>query len=193
MNRITRTYTRTVLLAGLGIVMSIIGLYFSYLSNPRRFSLAIANDKYIHGFLAAGMGLTLVGAGLFLYAAKGTTAHFSPKLRREVNTAIGIGFALQCTGLLVTELGPQAQSVGFALALLLVLCVLVGGGAIALSVSKYRLRANVQSNELGSKRSERMRARADTNRCPQNCRASLNRNGKCPWAQFSVRTTSSRF
>lgn len=102
--------------ATIGILCCVMGLGLASLSDPRRYSLSASDDQYIYGYLLAGLVLTLAGVGLFLYAVKGTTAQMTPELRKQVNTGIGIGYALQCAGLLAATQWPD--NLGTALTLM---------------------------------------------------------------------------
>ncbi len=102
-------------LAGLALVGG--GLPLALLSNPKRFSINVADDRYIQLFAISGFACTLVGILLFLYAIRNTTKSMPAHLQTNANIGVGLGFVLQLAGFFLPEVLPITTAVGWALVL----------------------------------------------------------------------------
>lgn len=107
MNRTIPTQLWLIARTAMGILMCGVGLYLASLSDPRLYTMSASDDRYIYGYLVAGLDVTLAGVALFLHAVTSTTHHMPSALRREINTSVGIGFALQLAGLWAAAQLPQ--------------------------------------------------------------------------------------
>ena len=102
-------------LAGLALVGT--GLVLAVLSNPKRFSINIADDRNIQLFALSGFVSTLVGILLFLYAVRNTTKSMPAQLQTKANIGVGLGFLLQLAGVFSPEILRVRFELGIALIL----------------------------------------------------------------------------
>ena len=112
-----KNHWRVVACALLGLALVGAGLSLAVLSNPKRFSINVADDRYIQIFAISGFACTLVGILLFLYAVRDTTKTMPPKLQSNANIGVGLGFVLQLAGLFL----PEIIQVRFEISLALIL------------------------------------------------------------------------
>ena len=117
MSAAPKSHGRVVASALIGLTLGAGGLLLAALSNPKRFSINVAEDRYIQLFAISGFLCTAVGVFLFLYAVRDTTETMSPKLQSRVNTGIGLGFVLQLAGLFL----PGIMQIRFEVSLALLL------------------------------------------------------------------------
>lgn len=109
-----KNHGRVVVIALMGLALIGTGLSLAVLSNPKRFSLNVADDRYIQLFALSGFACTLVGILLFLYAVRDTTKTMPPKLQSNANIGVGLGFVLQLAGFFVPEIMQVPYEVGLA-------------------------------------------------------------------------------
>lgn len=88
-----------------GIVLVCVGLWLAVLSNPRRFSLNVAEDRQIHLLAGAAFLSTISGIVLLVAAVRHTTVEMSPQHRTTANRGVGLGFVLQLAAGLVAQTG----------------------------------------------------------------------------------------
>lgn len=112
-----KNHWRVVSFALVGLALVVTGLSFALLSNPKRFSINVADDQYIHIFATSGFACTLVGILLFLYAVRDTTTSMPAKLQNNANIGVGLGFVLQLAGLFLPEIMQVGPEISLALIL----------------------------------------------------------------------------
>ena len=100
-----------------GVVLVCAGLCLAALSNPRRFTLDVTADRQIGLLAFSGFACTVTGVGLLLKAASYTTKSMSPQTRNKIAIGVGIGFALQLTGLFLSGTGQVGVLIGLSLIL----------------------------------------------------------------------------
>lgn len=64
------SYKQNVASAVLGLVLTLLGLVLAILSNPARFSLDVADDRYIRLFAISGFVCTLAGVFYVSFLSK---------------------------------------------------------------------------------------------------------------------------
>ena len=99
----------------IGLTLVTGGLLLAALSNPKRFSLNVANDRYIQVFAISGFACTLTGILLFLYAVRDMTKSLPAKHRTNANVGVGLGFVLQLAGFFLPEVMQVPFETGLAL------------------------------------------------------------------------------
>jgi hypothetical protein len=87
MTNTPKNYWRVVAFAFIGLALVGAGLSLAALSNPKRFSLSVADDRNIQFFALAGFACTLAGIGLFLYAVRHTTKSMPAHAYKEMQTS----------------------------------------------------------------------------------------------------------
>ena len=113
----SKSHGRVVASALIGLALVAGGLSLAALSNPRRFSINVAEDRYIQVFAISGFLCTVVGILLFLYAIRDTTKTMSVQLQSKVNTGLGLGLVLQLVGLFLPAIMHVRFEAGLALVL----------------------------------------------------------------------------
>jgi uncharacterized membrane protein len=108
---------RVVAFAFIGLALVGAGLSLAALSDPKRFSISVADDQNIHFFALSGLACTLAGLGLFLCAVRHTTISMPAQLQRNANIGVGWGFVLQFSGLFLPDILPVPIEIGLALVL----------------------------------------------------------------------------
>lgn len=108
-------HKRIVLCALVGLGSVAVGLSLAVFSNPKRFSLDVANDRLIYGLAFAGFAFTLIGVGLFLYAVRDSSSSMPTRSRDNANAGAGIGISLQFAGFLIPNVMNDAVAIGVAL------------------------------------------------------------------------------
>lgn len=127
MKNTAKKYGKTIVLAIISLVLVVVGLLLAGLSNPKRFSLQVSDDRFIQAFAISGLVSTLTGVLLFLYVLKDTTASMSPDRQSRSNLGIGIGFLLQLAGFYLPSIMEIPREIGVAL-ILAAIPVLAWGG-----------------------------------------------------------------
>lgn len=122
-----KNHWRVVAFALVGLALVGGGLSLAVLSNPKRFSINVADDRYIQLFAISGFACTVIGILLFLYAVKDTTKSMPAKLQTNANMGIGLGFVLQFTGFFLPEIMQLPFEIGLALILAGVPAFIWGG------------------------------------------------------------------
>ncbi len=112
-----KNHGRVVAIALMGLALVGTGLLLALLSNPKRFSINVTDDRYIQLFSLSGFAFTLVGIVLFLYALRGMTKTMPPRLQSNTNIGVGLGFVLQLAGFFVPEIMQVPFGIGLALIL----------------------------------------------------------------------------
>jgi hypothetical protein len=112
-----KNHWRVIALALIGLALVGGGMSLAVLSNPKRFSIDVADDRYIQLFAISGFACTLIGILLFLYAVRDTTKFMPAKLQTNANVGVGLGFVLQLTGFFL----PEIMQVPFEAGLVLIL------------------------------------------------------------------------
>ena len=111
----------------LALVLIATGLTLAVFSNPRRFSLNVADDRYIQLFALSGFACTLVGIFLFLYAVRNSTQHMPAKMRANANIGVGFGSVLQLAGMFLPEVAQVPNDIGLACVLASIPAFVWGG------------------------------------------------------------------
>lgn len=101
MSKTPWTYRKVLAVSVSGLLLVGTGLWFAVMSNPRRYTSNVSNDRIIDAFAIGGFICTIAGAMLFLKAASQTTTSMSPHHRTNANLGMGIGFAVQLAGLML--------------------------------------------------------------------------------------------
>lgn len=114
----TKNYWRVVALAFVGLALVGVGLWLAVLSDPKRFSISVADDRSILFFSLSGVLCTLAGIGLFLYAVRHTTQSMPAQLQRNANIGVALGFVFQLFGLFLPDILHVPSEIGLALMLL---------------------------------------------------------------------------
>ncbi len=117
MTNTPKNYWRVVAFAFVGLAFVGTGLLLAVLSNPKRFSLSVADDRNIQLFAISSFACTLAGIGLFLYAVRHTTKSMPAQLRTNANIGVGLGFVLQLAGFFLPEISSVPIEIGLALLL----------------------------------------------------------------------------
>ncbi len=117
MTNTSKKYRRVVAFAFVGLALVGAGLSLAALSNPQRFSLSVADDRYIHFFTFSGVVCTVAGIGLFLYAVRHTTKSMPARLQRNANIGVGWGFVLQLAGSFLPDITHVPVEIGWVLIL----------------------------------------------------------------------------
>lgn len=112
-----KNHWRVIVFALTGLTLVTGGLVLAALSNPKRFTLDVANDRYIQFFAISGLACTLTGVLLFLYAVRDTTKSMPAKLQTNANVGMGLGFVLQLAGFFLPEVIQVPFETGLALIL----------------------------------------------------------------------------
>lgn len=109
------SHKQNVAWAILGLGLALVGLILAALSDPARFSIDVADDRYIHLFAVSGFGCTLIGTFLFLFSVRNATSSMSPQLQRNANIGVGLGFVLQLVGFFLPEFNGDLLGIGLAI------------------------------------------------------------------------------
>jgi hypothetical protein len=112
-----KNHRRVVAIAFAGLALVGTGLTLAVLSNPKRFSIDVADDRYIQLFVISGFACTFAGILLFLYAVRNTTKSMPAHLQTNANLGMALGFVLQLAGSLL----PETRLVPFETGLALIL------------------------------------------------------------------------
>jgi uncharacterized membrane protein len=122
-----KNHERVIAFALVGLALIVTGLALAVLSNPRRFSINVADDRYIQFFAISGCVSTVVGVLLFLYAVRSTTTSMPAHLQTNANIGVALGFVLQFAGFCLPELIHIHFEVGLPLILAGLLAFAWGG------------------------------------------------------------------
>ena len=117
MTNTPKNYWRVVAIAFVGLTLVGVGLSLAVLSNPKRFTISVTDDRYVQFFALSGFACTLAGIVLFLYAVRHTTNSMPAHLRRNANIGVGLGFILQLFGLFLPDISHAPIEIGLALML----------------------------------------------------------------------------
>jgi hypothetical protein len=117
MTNTPKNYWPVVAVAFVGLVLIGTGLSLATLSNPKRFSLSIADDRSIQFFAISGFACTLAGIGLFLYSVRHLTKSMPARIQRNVNIGVGLGFVLQLVGSFLPNISRIPNEIGLGLIL----------------------------------------------------------------------------
>lgn len=93
-----KNHLRVVAFALAGLVLVVMGLSFTALSNPKRFPNNARYDQYIDLLATSGTACTLVGVLVFLVAIRNATTSIPSRLAYSANFGIGLGIFLQAWG-----------------------------------------------------------------------------------------------
>lgn len=112
-----KNHLRAIALALIGLALAGGGMSLAVFSNPKRFSIDVADDRYIQLFAISGFACTLIGILLFLYAVRDSTKSMPAKLQTNANAGVGLGFVLQLAGFFLPEIMQVPIATGLALIL----------------------------------------------------------------------------
>lgn len=115
MTSTSKSHWQVVAFAFIGLALVGTGLSLAVLSNPTRFSINVADDRYIQLFAISSFACTLIGIVVFLYAIRNTTKSMPAHLQTNANIGLGLGFVLQLAGFFLSEIIPNSIEISLAL------------------------------------------------------------------------------